>query len=93
VPEQFVVDQGIAGWTELPLWLPVTTAPSAFDQDTTASERAGLRTRPVAETVRDVYAWLTGPDAANAPNERTGKAGLDPEKEKAALAAWHDAQG
>ena len=92
VPEDFVVDQGIAGWTELPLWLPAGTAPYAFDQDTTASERAGLRTRPVTETVRDVYGWLTGPDADNAPNPRTGKAGLDPEKEKAALAAWHEAQ-
>jgi 2'-hydroxyisoflavone reductase len=93
VPEQFVVEQGIAGWTELPLWLPATQAPYAFDQDTTAAERAGLRTRPVAETVRDVHAWLTGPDAGTTPNERTGRAGLDPEKEKAALAAWHRAQG
>jgi 2'-hydroxyisoflavone reductase len=92
VPEDFVVEQGIAGWTELPLWLPVSQAPCAFDEDTTAAERAGLRTRPVADSVRDVYAWLTGPDADNAPNERTGRAGLDPQKEKDALAAWH-AQG
>jgi 2'-hydroxyisoflavone reductase len=91
VPEQFVVDQGVAGWTELPLWLPATEVPHAFDQDTTSAERAGLRTRPVQETVRDVYAWLTGPDADTVPNERTGKAGLDPRKEKEVLAAWHAA--
>jgi 2'-hydroxyisoflavone reductase len=89
VPEDVVVEQGIAGWTELPLWLPAAQVPYAFDQDTTAAERAGLRTRPVADTVRDVYAWLTGPDAGNEPNERTGRAGLDPQKEKDALAGWH----
>jgi 2'-hydroxyisoflavone reductase len=97
VEDDFLVAQGVRPWAELPLWLPATDAPALWDQDTTAAERAGLRVRPVAESAADTLAWLRGPDkdsAANpAPNPRVGKAGLDPDRERELLKAWHEAQG
>jgi 2'-hydroxyisoflavone reductase len=89
VDENFLVEQGVAPWSELPLWIPAKDAPAAWDQDTTAAERAGLRVRTVAESAADTLAWLRGGDADNAPNPRTGKAGLAPDREKELLAAWH----
>lgn len=88
VDEDFLVEQEVTPWSELPLWIPAADSPATWDQDTTAAERAGLRTRPVAESARDVLAWLRDAGAGPA-NPRTGRAGLDPEKERRILAAWH----
>jgi 2'-hydroxyisoflavone reductase len=90
VPDEFLVEQGVAPWSELPLWIPASDSPATWDQDTTAAERAGLRTRPVAESAADTLGWLRGGGADNAPNPRTGRAGLDPDREKELLAAWHN---
>lgn len=87
VDEAFLVDQGTRPWTELPLWAP--DAPGLWDQDTTAADRAGLRCRPVADTVADTLAWLRS--LGGAPPQRPDRpaAGLDPAREAAVLAAWH----
>ena len=45
-------------WTELPLWLPADEFPGTFRIGTARAQEAGLRCRPVAETVADVWAWL-----------------------------------
>lgn len=90
VDEDFLVDQGVKPWSELPLWLPTKDAPYVYDQDTTRAEQAGLRARPVAESAADTLAWLRGPDGDNAPNPRVGKAGLAPDRERDVLKAWHE---
>lgn len=90
VEEDFLVEQEVKPWTELPLWLPAKDAPHVYDQDTARAERAGLRVRPVAESAADTLAWLRGPDADNAANPRVGRAGLAPERERELLAAWRD---
>ena len=90
VDDDWLVGRGVAPWSELPLWLPPATAPHPYDQDTTAAEAAGLRTRPVAETAADTLAWLRTGDRGSA-NPRVGRAGLDPDKERELLAAWHSA--
>jgi 2'-hydroxyisoflavone reductase len=88
VDEDFLVEREVAPWRELPLWLPTAASPHPYDQDTTAAERAGLRTRPVAESAAATLAWLR--DAGEGPaNPRVGRAGLDPDKERELLAAWH----
>jgi 2'-hydroxyisoflavone reductase len=51
--------------------------------DAAPARAAGLRTRPLEETVRDTLAWIQGGDA---PTEFP--AGLDREKEQAVLDAW-----
>ena len=48
---------------------------------------AGLRTRPLAETVADTLAWVRSGDAPADP-----PAGLDPAKERQVLAAWNEAR-
>ena len=45
-------------WTELPLWLPADEFPGTWQVGTARAQAAGLRCRPVAETVADVWAWL-----------------------------------
>jgi 2'-hydroxyisoflavone reductase len=45
-------------WVELPLWIPADAFPGTWTIGTERAEAAGLRARPVAETVADVWAWL-----------------------------------
>jgi 2'-hydroxyisoflavone reductase len=101
VDDEWLVEQGVAPWSELPLWLPPSVAPYPWDQDTTAAERAGLRTRSITDSARDTLAWLraNGTDKTgkigktDAANPRTGKAGLDPDREKELLETWKARQG
>ncbi|MEU8920560.1 NAD-dependent epimerase/dehydratase family protein [Kitasatospora sp. NPDC048545] len=84
-PER-ILAAGVEPWTELPIWL----APGElYDFLHTGSvERAvaaGLRCRPVAETVEDTWAWLrTIGGAAPLRSDRV-RVGLDPEREAALL--------
>jgi len=50
------------------------------------SRQAGLRSRPLEETVRDTLAWFE-----SLPAERRSKlrSGLDSDREAATLRAWH----
>jgi len=92
VQDDFLVEHGVAGWTELPLWLPAAQAPAAYDQDTSGAESAGLRCRPVAESVADTAAWLSGLDELPARPGMLAAPGIAPEREKELLAAWHARQ-
>jgi 2'-hydroxyisoflavone reductase len=49
---------GVEPWTELPLWLPAAEFPGTWAVGTDRAQAAGLRCRPVAETVADVWKWL-----------------------------------
>lgn len=55
-------------WSALPLWLPDSDADAAGFAyiDDSAAVAAGLRTRPLADTVRDTAAWLAARDNAGA---------------------------
>ncbi len=50
---------GVAPWTELPLWIPEADAEAGgmMLADNGAALKAGLRARPVADTVRDTFEW------------------------------------
>ena len=56
----------VTPWVGLPLWIPATEADSAglAQVSVVRAERAGLRTRPLAETVRDTAAWVAARDVA-----------------------------
>jgi nucleoside-diphosphate-sugar epimerase len=45
-------------WMELPLWLPEAEFPGTWNVGTERAQAAGLRCRPIADTVADVAAWL-----------------------------------
>jgi 2'-hydroxyisoflavone reductase len=82
VSEEFLEENGVEPFTELPLWVPREYA-GMLAVDCGKAIAAGLTFRPVSETIRDVLEWDTNraePDLA---------AGLEPEKERELLSAWH----
>jgi hypothetical protein len=50
---------------------------------------AGLRCRPVADTVADTWGWLLSVGKAPALRSDLPAPGLERARERAALAAWH----
>jgi 2'-hydroxyisoflavone reductase len=83
VDGEFLAEQGVGEWMELPLWLIDPAFAGMLSVDPSAALAAGLEPRPLEETVRDTLAWIA---AGDAPAE-TG-AGLDRAKEQAVLDAW-----
>jgi nucleoside-diphosphate-sugar epimerase len=74
-------------WDQLPIW-PSPAYPGLFGVWPRRALEAGLRTRPVAETVADTWAWLSAPDGELSEWRSELRArGLDPEIERALLAA------
>ncbi|HWG56332.1 MAG TPA: NAD-dependent epimerase/dehydratase family protein [Gaiellaceae bacterium] len=78
VDDAFLLEHGVGPWMELPLWLPAEgTHPGMHQADVARAVGAGLRFRPLAETIAG---------AAEAPE--TEAAGLSPAREAELLAAW-----
>jgi len=83
--EDFLEENEVEPFTELPLWLPRKYA-ALLDIDSSRAIEAGLTFRPLAETIQDVLDW----DRATAAG-REPAAGLRPEREQELLRAWHGA--
>jgi nucleoside-diphosphate-sugar epimerase len=78
VDERALVEQGVEAWSDLPLWLAPVTNPETANFlaiDVGKAIAAGLRFRPLAETVRDTLEQA----------ETSAEAGLDPERERELL--------
>jgi 2'-hydroxyisoflavone reductase len=58
IPDERLAEAGVEPWVELPLWLPEAKFPGTWQVGTERAQAAGLRCRPIAETVADVWAWL-----------------------------------
>ena len=93
VDEEFLLECEVGEWMELPLWLSETGEfAHMLEADVSRAVAAGLETRPVAETVRDTLAWARARDGGGAGTVAMGRTegvGLDPERERELLAAWH----
>lgn len=81
--EEWLRDQGIRQWTELPLW---RTYRGAWAVDAARARTAGLVTRSLAQTVSDTWAWLQ--QGTVVEHERAGELGITAEKEAAVLRVW-----
>jgi len=57
IPDDKLEAAGVEPWMELPLWLPERFA-GTWNVGTAKDQAAGLRTRPVRETVDDIARWL-----------------------------------
>jgi nucleoside-diphosphate-sugar epimerase len=57
IPDDKLEEAGVEPWTELPLWLPERYE-GTWRIGTAKAQAAGLRTRPVQETVDDIATWL-----------------------------------
>ncbi|MFG3135418.1 NAD-dependent epimerase/dehydratase family protein [Streptomyces sp. NPDC048211] len=77
-----ILAAGVEPWTGLPVWLPPGELYDTLHQgDVSRAHGAGLRCRPVEETVADTWAWLcdiggTAPHRADRPLK-----GVDPATE------------
>jgi 2'-hydroxyisoflavone reductase len=80
VTDEFLLEQGVGEWMELPLWIADPALAAADRVDVSRAVAAGLRFRDLEETVRGTL------DRA----ETTEAAGLTPEREAELLAKWHD---
>jgi 2'-hydroxyisoflavone reductase len=83
-----VLAAGVEPWTQLPVWLPPGELHDALHRgDVSRALAAGLRCRPIADTVADTWAWL----AALSDEERAGIGrsglGLEEDAEAGLLAA------
>ncbi|HVP37552.1 MAG TPA: hypothetical protein VMS93_00055 [Candidatus Saccharimonadales bacterium] len=85
VTDAFLQRAGVRPWIELPLWTAPDPAKAGFlSVDCRRALQAGLRFRPLRETVRDTLRW----DQAR-PADAERRAGLGVERERELLAAWH----
>ncbi|HEX2202382.1 MAG TPA: NAD-dependent epimerase/dehydratase family protein [Longimicrobium sp.] len=83
VSDDFLLEQGLTPWGELPFWQPAEEE-GVFRVDNRRAVAAGLAFRPLADTVRDVAAAR----ATHHPGERVS--GIPREREAELLRAWHD---
>jgi len=90
VDEAYLLAQGVAPWSDLPVWLP--RAQAALHQVSIARAlAAGLTTRPLVQTVTESAAWLQqqaklSADTLSADAAKRPAVGLSPEREAALLA-------
>lgn len=81
-----ILAAGIQPWIELPVWLPPGEPHDAMHRvDVTKATAAGLRCRPVTDTVADTWAWLQQLDGAAPQRPDRPTVGLDPDTEAALL--------
>jgi 2'-hydroxyisoflavone reductase len=77
VSDEFLQEHEVGPWMELPLWLPDPGMKGMLEVDVSRAVAAGLRFRPVQETIAG---------AATAP--AVEGVGLTPEREAGLLEAW-----
>jgi 2'-hydroxyisoflavone reductase len=88
VDAAFLEAQGVAPWSDLPVWVPASGDSVGFATiDCRKAIAAGLKFRPAVETAHDTLAWWQ-----TLPEERRAKprAGLTPGREAEVLAAWKE---
>jgi 2'-hydroxyisoflavone reductase len=89
VDDAFLLEREVGEWMELPLWL--VTEPNVFEADVSRAVDAGLRFRPLEETVRDTLSWAQAEGETAAPlasGMSIGEAGMDPGREQELLSEW-----
>jgi 2'-hydroxyisoflavone reductase len=72
--ENFLLQEGVTPWTDLPLWVPSTDPAFAgfYNININKALKAGLNFRPLSQTVSETLAWLK-----SRPETRKLKIGMD----------------
>jgi 2'-hydroxyisoflavone reductase len=84
VSEEFLMNQRVAYWSEMPLWIPKEANMDGFlAVDNRKAIKAGLTFRPIQETIRDTAEWLE-----TCPTNYKWKAGMDANREKELLTLY-----
>jgi 2'-hydroxyisoflavone reductase len=88
VDERFLLQEKVAAWSEMPLWLPEDAAPHLKGFMFINCDRAvgtGLTFRQLTDTINDTLTWTR----TNDPGE-TLKAGIKSDREKVLLNKWRE---
>ncbi len=90
VDSPFLQEQEVGGWMEMPCWVHPTEEMKGFSAyDCSKAFAAGLKFRPLADTAKATLEWYK-----SLPEEQQAmRTGIDPEKERRVLAAWHSRTG
>jgi 2'-hydroxyisoflavone reductase len=79
----FLTQNKVEAWSDMPAWIPDDEEGVGFSRvDVSKAIAAGLKFRPLEETVRDTLAW-----AQTRPADHAWRAGLTAEREAQVLAA------
>lgn len=85
-----IASAGIEPWDELPIYIPPGHEYAGMhDSDVERAHAAGLRCRPVIDTVSDTWQWQTMVGNENSNTTGLLHPGLDARRERDALDAWH----
>lgn len=87
VDEKFLLEENVAAWSEMPLWLPEEAAPHLKGFMFVNSDKAvgdGLTFRSLSETIRDTLTWRQTNQA-----DAKLKAGIDRDRERDLLQRFH----
>jgi 2'-hydroxyisoflavone reductase len=88
VDADFLEAQGIAAWTDLPVWIPSKDEYTGFHRvSTEKAVAAGLEFRPLADTARDTVEWFNETRPSSYEFGEKG-AGISREREAEVLEAW-----
>ena len=89
VDEKFLLDAGVAPWSDLPVWLPRAQA-ALHGVDIARALASGLQCRPLADTLSDIALWPQDrvPPPADPAAPPRPPAGRAPERDAALLQAW-----
>ena len=93
VDGDFLIERGVAPWSQLPLWMPSSLERHAFFHRARIERAlaAGLTFRALAETARDTLAWKMeneGRPPAEKPGVQMADETLRPERERELLELW-----
>ena len=84
---EFLNQNNVASWSDMPAWVPDDEEGVGFARlDISKAIGAGLKFRPLDETVRDTLEW-----AGTRPSDHAWRAGLTPEREAEVLAVLKEA--
>jgi 2'-hydroxyisoflavone reductase len=90
VPADFLAEHDVYGWGDLPVWLPPVGETAGFHRfNIDRAIKAGLTSRPLADTVQATLDWY---HAWPAGKPFPWRGGMQPEREREVLDAWHEAQ-
>ncbi len=87
VPADFLAERDVNPWSQMPVWVPPQDGMEGFHTvNVSKAIAAGLRSRPLAETVTATLEWYHA-----WPKDRPfpWRGGLEAEREAQVLAEWH----
>ena len=93
VAEEFLLQHGVAPFSELPFWLPGKQHEGFFSINCGSAFSTCLTCRNLTETARDTWNWDRQRDRSSEPPKRAtvlaeGQIGLTPQRERELLDAW-----